>query len=136
MTRFNNSHLTLQCLSLFCKQPQNLKHRISELVVGCFGTIIQILIRILIWTLLLTSVAVPVLFFRIRIRIHESGFSNTDPDPGDPKKTWSDRIGILLRYVFDVYQDKYFFLWHFLTKSKRLMTLKITDKKYLDETVF
>ena len=39
-------------------------------------------------------------FFRIRIR--GSGFKNTDPDPGDPKKTGSDRIRIRLRYDFDV----------------------------------
>ena len=49
-----------------------------------------------------TSVADPVHFFGIRIR--GSGFLNTDPDPGDPKKTGSDRfrIRILLRYIFDV----------------------------------
>ena len=50
------------------------------------------------------SVADPVHFFRIRIR--GSGFKipDTDPDPGDPKTTGSDRIRIriLLRYVFDV----------------------------------
>ena len=39
-------------------------------------------------------------FFRIRIR--GIGFQNPDPDPGDPKKTGSDRIRIQPRYVFDV----------------------------------
>ena len=29
-------------------------------------------------------------------------FQNPDPDPGDPKKTGSDRIRNPLRYVFDV----------------------------------
>ena len=38
-------------------------------------------------TFFFISVADPVHFFRIRIR--GSGFSNTDPDPGDPKKTGS-----------------------------------------------
>ena len=73
-----------------------------------------------------SSVADPVHFFRIRMR--GSGFKNTDPDPEDSKKTGSDRIRIriILRYVFDVKQNKQ---WHFLTKSKHFMTLKIKDKK-------
>ena len=48
------------------------------------------------------SVADPVHFFRIGIQISGSGFKNPDPDPGDPKKTGSDRIRILLRRVFYV----------------------------------
>ena len=40
----------------------------------------------------------------------------------DPVLKIRIRIRILLRYLFDVYQEK---LWHFLTKSKHLMTLKI-----------
>ena len=51
-----------------------------------------------------SSVTDPVHFFRIRI--HRSGFQNPDPDPVDPKKTGSDRIRILLRYVFHVQQNK------------------------------
>ena len=50
-------------------------------------------------SILESSVADPI---RFRIRIRGSGFQNTDPDPGDPKKTGSDRIRILLSYVFDV----------------------------------
>ena len=34
-------------------------------------------------SIILTSVADPVHFFRIRVRIRESCFKNTDPDP-DP----------------------------------------------------
>ena len=34
---------------------------------------------------------------------------------------------LVLRYNFDVKQNKYFFLWHFLTISKQLMTLKIKN---------
>ena len=65
------------------------------------------------------------------------GFLNTDPDPDDPKKAGSDwiRIRILLRYVLVVRKINNF-LWHFLTKSNHLMTLKIKNKNYLDETVF
>ena len=37
-----------------------------------------------------TSVVDPVQFFHIRIRV--SGFKNSDPDPGDPKRPDSDRI--------------------------------------------
>ena len=55
-------------------------------------------------------------------------FKNADPDPGDSKNTGSDWIRILLRYVFDVLQ-KIFCKYHFYTKSKHLMTLKIKDKK-------
>ena len=72
------------------------------------------------------SVADPVHFFRIRIR--GSGLKNTDSDPVDPRKTRSNRIRFLLRYFFDVEQNKYF-LWHFLTKSIHPMTLKIKDNK-------
>ena len=58
------------------------------------------------------SVADPVHFFRIRIPIRGSGFLNPDPDPGDPKKTGSDRIRIRiripLRYVLDVQQNNIF----------------------------
>ena len=64
-------------------------------------------------TIVFISVADPVHFFG-------SGY-------GWPKKTGSDRIRILLKYVYDVKQHKCFFLWHFLTKSKHLMTLKIKD---------
>ena len=66
---------------------------------------------------------------RVLISVCGSGPFFSDPDPGDPK-TGSDRIRILLRYVFDVKQNTYF-LWHFLTKSKHLMTLEIKDKKVI-----
>ena len=37
--------------------------------------------KLLRWLVLKSSVADPVHFFRIRIRIRGSGFENTDPDP-------------------------------------------------------
>ena len=68
----------------------------------------------------LTSVADPVIFF-------ESG----SMDPGLKIRI---RIRILLRYVlryvFYVKQNKYL-LWHFLTKSKHPMIIKIKDKKLI-----
>ena len=69
------------------------------------------------------SVADPVHFFRIRIR--GSGFLNTDPDPGEPKKTGSGS------YVemFSMLSKIIIFVWLFLTKSKHLLTHKIKDKK-------
>ena len=71
------------------------------------------------------SVAEPVHFFRIQIRIRGSGFKNTDPDPYP-----TYYLDMLL--MFSKINN---FLWHFLTKSKHYMTLKIKDKKkYLDET--
>ena len=54
-----------------------------------------------------------------RIRIRGSGFYNPDPDLGDPKKTGSDHLDMVL-----MFSKKYNFLRHFLnTKSKHLMTL-------------
>ena len=53
----------------------------------------EYLFMFFVWCII--SVADPVHFFRIRIRIRGSGFKNQDPDPGDPKKTGSG-------YVFDV----------------------------------
>ena len=50
-----------------------------------------------------SNVADLVHFVRIR-------FLNTDPDPDDPKKTAFNRLQVLLRYVFDVKQNKYFFM--------------------------
>ena len=63
----------------------------------------------------------------LRIRSIFSGSGSADPVL---KIRIRIRIRILLntRYVFDVQQKKYF-LWHFLTKSKHHMTLKIKDKK-------
>ena len=60
--------------------------------------------------------------FKIRIRIR-----------GTPKKPGSDRIRILLGYIFDVKQNKYF-LRHFPLKSNHLTTLKIKDKILFEQT--
>ena len=68
-----------------------------------------------------------------RIRIRDSGLKNTDPDPGDLKKTGS---GSYLD-IFLMFSKINNFLRHFLTNSEHHMTPKIKDKKsYLDETVF
>ena len=55
-----------------------------------------------------------------------SGFKKTDPDP-DPT---------LYLDMFLMFSKINIFFWHFLTNSNHLMTLKIKDKKSLDETVF
>ena len=64
--------------------------------------------------------------FRIRIRIHGSGFQNLYPDPGDPKKTGYGSGSYLDMFLM---LSKKNLLWHFYTKSKHVMTLKIKEKK-------
>ena len=66
----------------------NLQYCVSELEEGRRNPIEQIPKRI---DIPATSVADPVNFF-----------TDLDPDPSDPKNAGSDRIRILLRYVFDV----------------------------------
>ena len=75
---------------------------------------------------IISSVADPVHFF-----------PDPDPDPRIRFLKYGSGSGsyLVLRYVFDVEQNNFFFL-HFLTKSNHLMTLKIKDKNSLDETVF
>ena len=70
-----------------------------------------------------------------RIRICGSGFKNTDP--GDPKKTGSNRIGIriLLRYVL-MFSKINSFYGIFIPNLNILWHLKSKTKNYLNETVF
>ena len=72
----------------------------------------------------------PLFEIRISIWIRGSGYKKLESGSGRPKKTGSNRIRILFINVFYVNQ-KLYFLWHFLTKSKHAMsmTLKINDKK-------
>ena len=66
-----------------------------------------------------TSVRDPVNFFRIRIRI---------------RVAQKDRIRILPVDLFLMLSEINKFVCDFLAKSKHLMTLKIKDKNYVDQT--
>ena len=65
----------------------------------------------------------PVFKIRIKIRIRVT-------------KKIPTKSGSYLDMLLMFSKINIFFVWHFLTKSKHLMTLKIKDKNYLDETLF
>ena len=62
----------------------------------------------------------------LRIRVRGSGFKNPDPDPADPKRP--DPTDLVMFLMFSEINN---LVWHFYTKFKYLMTLKIKDKNII-----